>query len=162
MLKEVKRETSKDKMKKFQGGFIMFDLMTLGNRGNSLFNYLDNVERNFFGNYPQGVSYFRTDITDEGDKLILKADLPGFDKKDIKVEVKDDCMTISAQRNEENEDKKDKYVYRERRYGSFARSFDVSNIKSDEITAEYKNGILTLNLPKREEAIPQSHKIEVN
>ncbi len=140
----------------------MFDLMTLGNRGNSLFNYLDNVERNFFGNYPQGVSYFRTDITDEGDKLILKADLPGFDKKDIKVEVKDDCMTISAQRNEENEDKKDKYVYRERRYGSFARSFDVSNIKSDEITAEYKNGILTLNLPKREEAIPQSHKIEVN
>lgn len=162
MLKEVKRETSKDNMKKFQGGFIMFDLMTLGNRGNSLFNYLDNVERNFFGNYPQGVSYFRTDITDEGDKLILKADLPGFDKKDIKVEVKDDCMTISAQRNEENEDKKDKYVYRERRYGSFARSFDVSNIKSDEITAEYKNGILTLNLPKREEAIPQSHKIEVN
>jgi HSP20 family protein len=161
-LKEVKRETSKDNMKKFQGGFIMFDLMTLGNRGNSLFNYLDNVERNFFGNYPQGVSYFRTDITDEGDKLILKADLPGFDKKDIKVEVKDDCMTISAQRNEENEDKKDKYVYRERRYGSFARSFDVSNIKSDEITAEYKNGILTLNLPKREEAIPQSHKIEVN
>lgn len=149
-------------MKKFQGGFIMFDLMTLGNRGNSLFNYLDNVERNFFGNYPQGVSYFRTDITDEGDKLILKADLPGFDKKDIKVEVKDDCMTISAQRNEENEDKKDKYVYRERRYGSFVRSFDVSNIKSDEITAEYKNGILTLNLPKREEAIPQSHKIEVN
>lgn len=140
----------------------MFDLMTLGNRGNSLFNYLDNVERNFFGNYPQGISYFRTDITDEGDKLILKADLPGFDKKDIKVEVKDDCMTISAQRNEENEDKKDKYVYRERRYGSFARSFDVSNIKSDEITAEYKNGILTLNLPKREEAIPQSHKIEVN
>ena len=162
MLKEVKRETSKDNMKKFQGGFIMFDLMTLGNRGNSLFNYLDNVERNFFGNYPQGISYFRTDITDEGDKLILKADLPGFDKKDIKVEVKDDCMTISAQRNEENEDKKDKYVYRERRYGSFARSFDVSNIKSDEITAEYKNGILTLNLPKREEAIPQSHKIEVN
>lgn len=139
----------------------MFDLMPFNRKENNLFDYFDNFEKNFFGDMTQGISAFRTDVIDDGDKYIVKAELPGFDKNDINIGIEGNNLTISAQRNEENEDKKDNYIYKERRYGSFARSFDVSNIKSDEITAEYKNGILSLHLPKREEAVPQSHRIEI-
>ena len=139
----------------------MFDLMPFNRKENNLFDYFDNFEKNFFGDMTQGISAFRTDVIDDGDNYIVKAELPGFDKNDINIGIEGNNLTISAQRNEENEDKKDNYIYKERRYGSFARSFDVSNIKSDEITAEYKNGILSLNLPKREEAVPQSHRIEI-
>ena len=139
----------------------MFDLMPFNRKENNLFDYFDNFEKNFFGDMTQGISAFRTDVIDDGDKYIVKAELPGFDKNDINIDIKDNCLTVSAQRQEQNEDKKDNYIYKERRYGSFARSFDVSNIKSNEITADYKNGILSLNLPKREEAVPQSHRIEI-
>ena len=139
----------------------MFDLMPFNRKENNLFDYFDNFEKNFFGDMTQGISAFRTDVIDDGDNYIVKAELPGFDKNDINIGIEGNNLTISAQRNEENEDKKDNYIYKERRYGSFARSFDVSNIKSDEITADYKNGILSLNLPKREEAVPQSHRIEI-
>jgi HSP20 family protein len=139
----------------------MFDLMPFNRKENNLFDYFDNFEKNFFGDMTQGISAFRTDVIDDGDNYIVKAELPGFDKNDINIGIEGNNLTISAQRNEENEDKKDNYIYKERRYGSFARSFDVSNIKSDEITAEYKNGILSLHLPKREEAVPQSHRIEI-
>ena len=139
----------------------MFDLMPFNRGENNLFDYFDNFEKNFFGDMTQGISAFRTDVIDDGDKYIVKAELPGFDKNDINIDIKDNCLTVSAQRQEQNEDKKDNYIYKERRYGSFARSFDVSNIKSNEITADYKNGILSLNLPKREEAVPQSHRIEI-
>ncbi len=139
----------------------MFDLMPFNRKENNLFDYFDNFEKNFFGDMTQGISAFRTDVIDDGDNYIVKAELPGFDKNDINIGIEGNNLTISAQRNEENEDKKDNYIYKERRYGSFARSFDVSNIKSNEITADYKNGILSLNLPKREEAVPQSHRIEI-
>ena len=91
----------------------------------------------------------------------MKADLPGFTKEDIHIDLNDNTLTIHAEHNEENETKKDNYVRRERRYGSFSRSFDVTNINTSDIDASYANGVLELKLPKLEAVVPEPRKIEV-
>ena len=139
----------------------MFDLMPFGRDDRNFFNYLDNVERNFFGNAFGEMRQFRTDIVDQGDQYLLKAELPGFDKKDINIDISDHTLTIRAQQNAEIEEKKENYVRRERKFGSFCRSFDISNIKADEIKAEYKNGILELSLPKADPTSNSSRQIDI-
>ncbi|WP_330659686.1 Hsp20/alpha crystallin family protein [Caproiciproducens faecalis] len=140
---------------------MMFDLMPFGRRENNLFNYFDNMEKNFFGDISQGLSSFRTDVIDNGDKYLLKAELPGFKKEDIKIDIEGDRLTVSAEHKDETEEKNDNYIRRERRYGSFSRSFDISNIKCNEISAEYKDGILELSMPKLESVVPESRRIEI-
>lgn len=139
----------------------MLNLMPFSRREDNLFNYLDNLEKNFFGDMDQNLSQFRTDIIDDGDHYTMKADLPGFAKEDIHIDLNDNTLTIHAEHNEENETKKDNYVRRERRYGSFSRSFDVTNINTSDIDASYANGVLELKLPKLEAVVPEPRKIEV-
>lgn len=139
---------------------MMFGMIPFDRRDNNLFDMFDNFERNFFGN-SSAVSTFRTDIRDEGDKFIMEAELPGFQKEDIKLDLKDGILTVSAQHNETNEEKKDNYIRRERRYGSFSRSFDVSGIQEDHISASYNNGVLELTLPKAQPVVPAARQIEI-
>lgn len=139
----------------------MLNLMPFSRREDNLFNYLDNLEKNFFGDMDQNLSQFRTDIIDDGDHYTMKADLPGFAKEDIHIDLNDNTLTIHAEHKEENETKNDNYVRRERRYGSFSRSFDVSNINTSDIDASYNNGVLELKLPKLETVVPEPRKIEV-
>ena len=139
----------------------MFDLMPFERRERNLFNYLDNMEKNFFGNSLGNFSAIRTDILDKGDHYQLQAELPGFNKEDIKINLEGDCLTIQAEHKEETEEKKKEYVRKERHYGSFARSFDVSGINTSQITADYKDGILTLTLPKTVPTTPSSRQIEL-
>ena len=139
----------------------MFGMIPFDRRDSSLFDMLDNFERNFFGTSSNTASSFRTDIRDEGDKFVLEAELPGFKKEDIKLDLKDGVLTISAQHSSENEEKKDSYVRRERRYGSFSRSFDVSGIQEDHISAAYNNGVLELTLPKAQPVVPAARQIEI-
>ena len=106
----------------------------------------------------------KTDVLDEGSHYLLEAELPGFQKEDIHVDLKDDVLTVSAAHNEEKEDK-DKhgnYVRRERRYASFERSFKVNGLKTEDIDAKYENGILGIRIPKKE-ALPEKEirQIEV-
>ena len=138
----------------------MFELMNFDRNHNSLFQYLDNMERSFFGS-PESVSQFRTDVLDKGDHYELQAELPGFDKEDIHVDLDGDRMTISAQHKADKEEKKENFVYRERRFGSFSRSFDTTGINTDAISAAYKDGILTLNLPKKADVVPPARQIEI-
>ena len=139
----------------------MFGMIPFDRRDSSLFDMLDNFERNFFGTSSNTASSFRTDIRDEGDKFVLEAELPGFKKEDIKLDLKDGILTISAQHSTENEEKKDSYIRRERRYGSFSRSFDVSGIQEDHITAAYNNGVLELTLPKAQPVVPAARQIDI-
>ena len=99
---------------------------------------------------------FGTDITDEGDHYELTADLPGFDKDDIKIDVKDGSLIVDAERHSEMEDKdkEKKFIRKERSYGRYQRAFTLKGIREDDIRAKYENGILTVKLPKMEE-IPQ-------
>ena len=135
----------------------MFGLIPFENRNNSfddMFHALDQMERGFFGNLNGSVSQFRTDIQDKGDHYLLEAELPGFSKEDLAIDLNRNYLTISAKR-EENSDKSDlNFVRKERKVGYFSRSFDVSGIDTSAIKAAYQNGILSLELPK----LPESHQ----
>ena len=144
----------------------MFELIPFDRRGRNVsvydpFRAFDELERSFFGNGANAVSAFRTDVTDTGDAYKLEAELPGFKKEDIKIDVENDCLTISAERKAHTEDKKPNFVKRERFYGSFSRSFDVSGINVDGIEASYTDGVLTLNMPKKVETVPASRRLEI-
>ncbi|HHY51789.1 MAG TPA: Hsp20/alpha crystallin family protein [Clostridiales bacterium] len=140
----------------------MFDLVPFRSDHRSIWNYFDEMERNFFQNFFPTTGILRTDILDEGDHYLLSAELPGFSKEDIRVDLADGMLTIRAQRAEENEESRGNYLRRERRVGSYVRSFDVSDVKTDEITAQYRDGVLTLKLPKLDtQPIPPARQIEI-
>ena len=117
---------------------------------------------NFFSN--ADLAEFKTDITDEGNHYLLKADLPGFKKEDIQLQLDGDTLTIQAQRHSEHEEqeKKGKYVCCERSYGAYSRSFDVSGIRAEGITASYDSGVLTLKLPKKTVEVSSSRQISID
>ena len=127
----------------------------------SLMDLFDEFERSVFGENGRRLPAFSTDIRDEGDHYLLEAELPGFRKEDIDLDVKDGFLTISASREESGETKQGGYLCRERRSGSFSRSFNLDGIQEDGITASYNNGVLELTLPKRQEVLPQSRKIAI-
>ncbi|MEG1972371.1 MAG: Hsp20/alpha crystallin family protein [Oscillospiraceae bacterium] len=135
----------------------MFSLIPFDRRENSMLSYFDRMEKemfgDMFGNMDSMVSAIRTDIKEENDKYVLEAELPGFTKEEIHLDLDDDRLTISAQHSAETEDKHNGYLRRERKYGSFQRSFDVTGIDTANITAEYKDGILALSMPK---ALPKA------
>lgn len=140
----------------------MFGMIPFERHENNLFDAFDNFERNFFGNTSSAVT-FRTDIRDEGDKFVLEAELPGFRKEDIQLHLKDGILTVSAQRtaSSEEKDQQGNYIRRERRFGSFARSFDVAGIDEESISAAYQDGILELTLPKAKPAAPAVRQIQI-
>ena len=115
-----------------------------------------------FFNAP-ALNQFRTDVTDEGDHYLLETDLPGFEKKDITLDIHDDTLTIRAERKSkvEEKDKKDKVIRMERSYGSYQRSFDISGVDADQIKAKYTDGVLRLTLPKLERSLPQGRRLEI-
>ena len=100
------------------------------------------------------------DITETEDGFEVKAEIPGMKKDEIKINYEDDMLTLSGERNHEKE-QKDKNFHRiERHYGKFQRSFHLPNhVKADAIKANYKNGVLTVNIPKSEEAKPKEIEI---
>lgn len=139
----------------------MYGLTPFEKRTYDLFNAFHDFEDNFFSS-PK-VSGFKTDIKDEGDKYILEAEMPGFEKEDIKLDLDGDRLVISAERTVSNDEKDNdgKYIRRERTFGSYSRSFDVSAIDTDKIAAEYKNGILMLDMPKKQPSVPAARRLEI-
>ena len=133
------------------------------------FRELEEFERNLFANpfgsfFASGdLAEFKTDVTDEGDHYLLEADLPGFDKKDIQLDVNGDTMTVHAERRSkiEEKDKKDKIVRIERSYGAYSRSFNISGVDADGIKAKYDNGVLKLTLPKKQKVSPAGRHLEI-
>ena len=102
------------------------------------------------------------DIFETEDAIVLKAELPGVDPKDVEVRVEDNNLYLKGERNYEKEVKEQNYHRIERSYGSFARSFSLPNsIDAEKVKAEYKDGLLTLTMPKREETKPKTIKIDV-
>lgn len=90
----------------------------------------------------------KCDIYEKGDKSYIEMDIPGFKKEDINVDVANKYLTITATREDKNEDKEKNYVRKERSYGKFTRSFYIGNVSEDDISAEFKDGILTVSIPK--------------
>src|SRR5947207_13299618 len=102
------------------------------------------------------------DIYETEHELVVKADLPEIDPKDLDIRVENNILTIRGERKFEKKVNEDNYLRVERTYGSFARSFTLANtVNSDAIKADYQNGVLTLTIPKREEAKPKQIKVNV-
>lgn len=153
----------------------MFDLTRKNNNNNrrvaayNPYREMENFERNFFSDPfasffgTRDLAEFKTDVVDEGDHFLLEADLPGFDKKDIKLDLEDDVLTVKAERHSTAEQKNDKnkVVRTERSYGMYERSFDVSGVDTDKIKAAYENGVLKLTLPKKEVKENAKHHLEI-
>lgn len=103
----------------------------------------------------------RCDIYEKEGTYFIEMDMPGFDKNDIQIEIKNDYLTITAEKKEEEKDESKNYICKERNYGKYERSLYVGDIEADNIKAEFKNGILKIAVPKKEE-VENKKIIEIN
>jgi HSP20 family protein len=102
------------------------------------------------------------DIYETENELVVKADLPDVNEKDLDVRIENNTLTIRGERKFEKKVDEENYLRVERTYGSFSRSFSLPNtVNSEAIKAEYKNGVLTVELPKRAESKPKQVKVNV-
>jgi HSP20 family protein len=102
------------------------------------------------------------DIYETEHELVVKADLPDVNPQDLDIHVENNILTIRGERKFENKVKEENYLRMERSYGSFSRTFSLANsVNSEAIKADYQNGVLTLSIPKREEAKPKQIKVNV-
>src|ERR1700752_1991943 len=102
------------------------------------------------------------DIYETENELVVKADLPDVNPQDLDIRVENNILTIRGERKFDSKVNEDNYLRVERSYGSFSRSFSLANsVKSEAIKADYQNGVLTLSIPKREEAKPKQIRVNV-
>ena len=103
------------------------------------------------------------DIYETEGELVVKADLPDVNEKDIDIRIENNTLTITGERKFEQKVNKDNYLRVERAYGTFSRSFSLPNtVNTEAVQADYHNGLLTVHLPKREESKPKQIKVEVS
>ena len=130
------------------------------------FRDMEEMERRFFNDpffSTPDLATFKTDITDEGDHFLLEADLPGFDKNDIHLEINGDTLSVQAVRHSkvEKKDGNNRVVRMERSYGTYSRQYDITGIDADHITAKYDNGVLKLCLPKKAQLENGGRRLEI-
>jgi len=103
------------------------------------------------------------DVYENDDKVVVKTELPGMDEKNVELSILGDTLTIKGEKKKE-EEKKEKHYHRlERSYGSFQRSITLpSQVVHEKAKASFKNGVLEIEIPKKEEAKPKQIKVEVN
>ena len=106
---------------------------------------------------------FNADIKDHGSEYVIEAEMPGLSKEDIKLDLNDDIVTISAEKKEEDASgDRGNYIRRERRYGTFTRSFRFEDVVKDGINAKFENGVLRVTLPKQTPADEHRRAIDIN
>ncbi|NIP39818.1 MAG: Hsp20/alpha crystallin family protein [Candidatus Dadabacteria bacterium] len=113
--------------------------------------------------YDEGRLSPSVDVYEKSDKYVINAEIPGLSKDEIKIDVKDGALTISGEKKYEDKKEDENYIRVERRYGKFERRFNLpENVNVDKVTANYKNGVLEVSLPKKEEAKPKQIDVKVS
>lgn len=138
---------------------IPYHFRSSGRPENPLSLFSDDFFRPFFGG--EAPTAFRVDVKDEGENYVMDAELPGVKRENIKIDVDDSVLTISAEWKGAEECKNGDFVVNERRAGRVQRSFSLDNVVEDQITADYSDGILKLTMPKREEVRRTPRRIEL-
>jgi HSP20 family protein len=128
-------------------------------------NTIDSIFNKFFEGEEES-SFYRfdpaMDVEETGKEFKLTAELPGMDKKDVNISIKDDVLTISGEKKEEKKKEESDYYRSERVFGKFQRSFRLPEIvEEDKIEAEFKNGILNVTIPKSKETVTKEKQIEI-
>jgi HSP20 family protein len=126
-------------------------------------SWFDNFFRSAFRPTFYGFDHqMKVDIKDNEKNYVIEAELPGVDKSEINVELRDDILTIGVQRNEITEEERENYIHKERRTSSMSRSFQVENVQPQDIKARFDNGVLVIELPKSEIEAKKQHRIDIN
>ncbi len=134
------------------------EVMALQNRVNSIFRDMNESEG------PLTTASFvpAVDIYEDNKKVVLKLEVPGIEEKDLDIRVENNTLTVKGERKFEKEEKEENFHRIERRYGSFYRAFTLpSTVDTEHINANYKNGVLVLELSKKPEAQPKQIKVNV-
>lgn len=144
----------------------MFDFVPFSKRKDDAFGMLakslnDVFSDDFFAPLKSSTMSFRTDIRESEQAYLIEAELPGFKKEEIDIDYATPYLTIKAARKEEGTEESNdhQWVRRERRYGEYLRRFYVQDIAEEEIHASLKDGLLSLEVPKRQKA--QGKRIEI-
>jgi HSP20 family protein len=140
------------------------DLVSLQDRMNRIFDDAFRGGRGTSEDWALGGSWAPTvDIYEQDGNIVLKAELAGLDPKDVDVRVENNVLTLRGERKLDNEVKQENYHRVERSYGSFSRSFTLPTVvDTEKIKAEFKDGVLRLVLPQKEEAKPKQISISVS
>lgn len=139
------------------------DILSIQDRMNRLFDNIIVRSKGDEDTLARGVWSPPVDIYETEDSIVLKAELPGVNKDDVSVEVKDNLLILRGERKFEKDVKEENYHRMERAYGAFQRSFTLPNIVDKEkVKAKYKDGVLEIALPKASEAKLKQIKVEVN
>ena len=146
--------------------------LTRWNPARELLDIADEMQRlvsNVFGDVTRETSFFKgswtpaVDISEDKDNFYLHVELPGLKKDDVKVSYEDGILTIRGEKKDVREDKDVNFHRVERSFGMFERSFRVPNrILEDKIDAKFENGVLTITLPKAEEAKPKEIEVKIS
>jgi len=112
-------------------------------------------------NYISSYQPLKADVKEKDKEYILEIEIPGVEKEDINLEIKDDILTISVERKEEINEERENYIRRERKYGSFRRAFYVDDVDQEKIKAKFKHGVLKVKLPKKEISSPKENRISI-
>ena len=132
------------------------EMTAMRNRINRMFNEPYWLTSRMDDDTGMGMWNPAVDLYEKGDHFVIKAELPGVDKKDISIDLKDRVLTLSGERSYENEVKEENYYRKERSYGKFQRAFTLpSDVDSDKIKAEFNDGLLQIEVPKPEEQKPK-------
>ena len=139
------------------------DMLSIQERMNRLFDEtFGRATKSEGEELARGVWSPAVDIYETDENIVMKAELPGIDKKDVSIEVKDNMLVLKGERKFEKEIKEENYHRMERAYGSFQRTFTLPNVvDKDRVSAKYKDGVLEITLPKIKEAKPKQVKVEV-
>ena len=136
------------------------EFAAIQDRMNRMFGnaYVRDEDTSFRGSWVPAVDIFETDNHD----LVVRAELPGMNRDDIQVSVENSTLVVKGEKKFESEVKEENYRRVERTYGTFHRSFTLPNtVDTSKVAADYKNGVLTVTLPFREEAKPRTINVEV-
>jgi HSP20 family protein len=140
----------------------LFDDFQLGSWRSPFSRSVFDIEPSWRGEISWGKAP-AVDVVEKDKAYEITAELPGMDDKDIEVKFADGVLSIKGEKKEEKEEKKKDWYLSERRYGSFQRAFRVPDgVEADKIEANFKNGVLTVNLPKSPEAIKSEKRITIN
>lgn len=142
--------------------------LTTGGKHNHSFDLFDPFFDDFFG-YPmfdrremsRMNNMMKTDVKEGEHNYTLMIEMPGIDKKDINLDLKDGYLTVSAKREHKIDDSNEIYIRKERSYGSFSRTFYVSDVRKEEISASLENGELKVVVPKESKKVEGSSRIEI-
>ena len=110
--------------------------------------YLDDFFEDFMPTRMAKSDFLKCDVYEKDGNVFIEMDVPGYDKKDIKIDVEEGILTIEANKEEAFEDEDKNYYRKERVYGSFKRQFNVGNIEENQIKAKFNNGVLNISFPK--------------